>query len=206
MNCFSSGGCIVNSFNVLIADDFELSAENIFGQTLRNHPDYQVVCVCCTASNVLSEIARTKPDVVIVDLMWGNRCIGLDLIADIRANFPTIGVVAYSADNDLLAKAQEAHERLNKVFTSRDLFDIVKRAYDAAHRKMRRDFVLSPRELAVLQLMVDGFTDQEMSEALNLSPAYIRDIVDSIVVKLGARRRQHAVALAVDYKIVKPSQ
>jgi|SRR5690348_660677 DNA-binding NarL/FixJ family response regulator len=55
----------------------------------------------------------------------------------------------------------------------------------------------SPRELELLALIADGFSDTEIADALSLSPKTIRRRVHMIHVKLRARSRPHAVAIAL---------
>jgi len=56
---------------------------------------------------------------------------------------------------------------------------------------------LSDRELEVLALMAEGATNNEIAIRLHLSVRTITYHVEAIFVKLDARSRTHAVALAL---------
>jgi DNA-binding NarL/FixJ family response regulator len=64
-------------------------------------------------------------------------------------------------------------------------------------RPPRRTGPISAREVEVLQLVADGFTNIEISERLFLSEETIKSHIRHILGKLQARCRAHAVAIAL---------
>jgi DNA-binding CsgD family transcriptional regulator len=54
----------------------------------------------------------------------------------------------------------------------------------------------SQRELELLQLMADGLSDREIAEKLSISPNTIRSRQHMLRMKMQARSRTHAVAIA----------
>lgn len=56
---------------------------------------------------------------------------------------------------------------------------------------------LSKRELEVLELLAGGANNNEVAEALGISPETVRNHTRSARRKLGARSRSHAIALAI---------
>ena len=54
----------------------------------------------------------------------------------------------------------------------------------------------SPRELELLTLMADGLTDAEIAEKLSISAKTIRSRLHAVRMKMHARTRTHAVAIA----------
>ncbi len=61
---------------------------------------------------------------------------------------------------------------------------------------------LSPRELEVLQLLVDGLTDREIAEVLFISPRTAQGHVSNIFNKLGVNSRTAAVATALQSELL----
>lgn len=57
---------------------------------------------------------------------------------------------------------------------------------------------LSPRELDVLALVAEGFTNGEISDALGISVETVKTVLGHARAKLGAADRAHAVALAFE--------
>lgn len=61
---------------------------------------------------------------------------------------------------------------------------------------------LSPRELEVLKLLVEGCSNKEIAIALYLSPNTIKTHVRSILNKLGVDHRLQAVILALRHNLI----
>ncbi len=61
---------------------------------------------------------------------------------------------------------------------------------------------LSPRELEVLQLIVEGHTDREIAEQLFISPRTVMNHVSNILNKLGVNSRAAAAAAAIRQDII----
>ena len=62
---------------------------------------------------------------------------------------------------------------------------------------------LSPRELEVLQLLVEGSTNKEIATRLSLSPDTVKNHVLRITQKLGAADRTQAAVTAIREGLVK---
>jgi DNA-binding NarL/FixJ family response regulator len=65
---------------------------------------------------------------------------------------------------------------------------------------------LSPREREVLKLAAEGLFDDEIGQRFGTSPNTVHNQMRSVVDKLGARNREHAVLLGVRYGIIDPYQ
>ena len=61
---------------------------------------------------------------------------------------------------------------------------------------------LTPRELEVLELVVDGLSSPAIAGKLYLAPETVRTYRKRIVAKLGARNTAHAVAIAFRRRLV----
>lgn len=64
--------------------------------------------------------------------------------------------------------------------------------------------VPSKREMQVVQLIAQGYTNLEAAEILVLSEETVKSHVRHVLDKLGARSRAHAVAIAYDRGLLKP--
>jgi PAS domain S-box-containing protein len=60
----------------------------------------------------------------------------------------------------------------------------------------------TPRECEVLSLLASGATDEQIAEALALSPATVQTHVRNAKAKLGARTRAQAVAMALQQGLI----
>ena len=59
------------------------------------------------------------------------------------------------------------------------------------------DQLPTPREIDVLELISDGLGNREIAERLYLSEETVKTHIRSILAKLQARSRAHAVALGI---------
>jgi DNA-binding NarL/FixJ family response regulator len=63
-------------------------------------------------------------------------------------------------------------------------------------------FGLTDREIEVLRLMTEGFTNNEISEQLSISPHTVKSHVIHIFNKLGVDDRTQAAVLATRHKLI----
>jgi DNA-binding CsgD family transcriptional regulator len=63
---------------------------------------------------------------------------------------------------------------------------------------------LTRRERDVLERLAEGRATEEVAELLHVSPHTIRSRVKSLLRKLGARNREHAVAIALSEGAIDP--
>jgi len=56
---------------------------------------------------------------------------------------------------------------------------------------------LTPRELELLRYMAEGYTNKEVARAMVLAEDTVKKAVQTLIAKLGAADRTHAVVLAL---------
>ena len=61
---------------------------------------------------------------------------------------------------------------------------------------------LTPREEAVLKLIVEGYTNPEIADKICLSPETIKGYRKNLLFKLGARNTASLVKMALENKLV----
>ena len=59
------------------------------------------------------------------------------------------------------------------------------------------EVALTPREVDVLSLIARGFGNKEVGDVLGTAPGTVKAHVQSILGKLGAKDRTHAVTMAI---------
>jgi DNA-binding CsgD family transcriptional regulator len=69
-------------------------------------------------------------------------------------------------------------------------------------RSRKKSHDLSPREVQVLSLMVQGQIARQVAEALGITQRTVHAHSEAVVRKLGAINRANAVAIAVRDRIV----
>jgi DNA-binding NarL/FixJ family response regulator len=176
-----------------------------------------------TPDDLLTAVARHRPDVAIVDIRmpptWTDE--GLTLATDIRRGFPNVGVLLLSqyveADYALKLLADDTtstgyllKERvldigdlvnaLERIASGETVVDaaLVSQLLNRARSSSPLD-ELTPREREVLSLMAEGLTDRGIAERLYLTPNTVETHIRHIIAKLNLpatptnNRRVHAV-------------
>jgi LuxR family quorum sensing-dependent transcriptional regulator len=67
----------------------------------------------------------------------------------------------------------------------------------------RKKSLLSPREVEVLEFIVQGYSAKETAEMLSLSHRTIERHIDNARNKLGARNRPHLVSEAIETGLIR---
>ena len=176
---------------ILIVDDYPIIREGL--TQLINHEDDLVVCAQAeNAHQALLAINRAKPDMAVVDISLKDRS-GLELIKDIKAQYPDLAVLALSmydeslyAERALRAGAKgyimkaEATENVVKAIrqilagriylsdkmTAKMMNKLAGHKVDASSSPVDR---LSDRELEVFTMLGQGTGTRQIAEKLYLS-------------------------------------
>jgi two-component system, NarL family, response regulator NreC len=172
---------------ILICDDHPLMSQGL-KSLLR--PSFLAVGVVNDGREVLGEIARTKPDVLLLDLSMPHRN-GLDLIPEIREEAPSVRILVVTmhvdrALADLViqsgahgfipkeASAEELNAAIDHVLSSEKPFispRVPRRSFQKSSPGLDPGLDrLTPRQREILDLIAQEKTTQEMSDILGLSP------------------------------------
>ncbi len=188
---------------------------------VNREPDLVVCGQAANRSEALRVIERTSTRLVITDFGLLDAH-GLDLIKDIRARWPDVGVLVFSVQAEALyaerALRAGAHGYITEDEAPRKLLDAVRRilgggiylseslAMELACKSVRRrsthrqnepvDF-LSDRELEVFGCVGQGYSTQDIGRRLNLHPQTVETSRARIKEKLGLpdanQLLQHAI-------------
>lgn len=202
---------------LVVVDDHEVVRIGLTG-LLNRTPTIQVVGEAGTVAQAVEEVARLKPDVVLMDLRLSDGS-GLEACRDILAAQPDVRVLfltSYSDDEavtaTLLARAsgyllkdigREALIRAIEAVAdgqsildprvTRSVVDRVRTLLEAPATRRKDD--LSPQEARVLALVVEGKTNKEIARALDLSAKTVKNYLSNAFQKLHVGRRSQAAAI-----------
>jgi DNA-binding NarL/FixJ family response regulator len=198
---------------VLVVDDHPVVRDGLRGM-LDGQPDLEVVGEAGNGREALAQVARLRPDVVLVDL----RMPELDGVGTIRAlardhpGVRTLVLTTYDEDRDILrALDAGAVGCLLKDTPREELFRAVRAA-------ARGESVLAPsvtarllgrlrspvpdapsdRELEVLALVARGLTNRAIGRSLAISEATVKTHLVHVFGKLGVDDRTAAVTAALE--------
>lgn len=212
----------MKSIGVLIADDHPMIIEGLVSALKRE--GVHRVADAGTTAEVIPQFERSRPDVVVLDIRFGEAMTGLDVARDLLSRHPDARIVFYSQfDQDEIIK--EAYRLGGMAFVTKsaapdELATAIRQARlgqvhfmsAIAHRLallgVRGDdspqSTLAPRELEVFKMMAQGMTNAEIAEQMDLSVKTISNISQAIKDQLGVHRPADITLLAVKHGLITP--
>lgn len=194
---------------VLIADDHPLLRDGI-AALIANCNDIVVVAQAESGQEAITAHRQQRPDVTLMDLQLPDMD-GVDAIVAIKNETPNARVIVlttYSGDTRA-KKALKAGARayLLKNHARRDLLEMIRRVH-AGQKYIDPEVAgeiaehsgeesLTARELQILTLISGGGSNKSIAYALEISEDTVKGHVSSILSKLNANDRTHAVTLAI---------
>ena len=204
----------MSAIRVLIVDDHPLLREGVTA-VLQEESDIAVVAEATRGAEAIELFRQHRPDVTLMDLRMPDMS-GTAAIAAIRAEFPHARIVvltSYAGDAHAVnALKAGASAYLLKSMLRKELLDTI-RAVHAGKRRVppeiameiaehAADDALTERELEVLRRVGGGLSNKQIAQQLTISEGTVKAHMKSILPKLGARDRTHAVMIAVKRGII----
>ncbi len=197
---------------VFLLDDHEVVRRGL-KDLIDAEDDLEVVGDAGTAGMGLAGIAKTSPDVAVLDVRLpdGN---GVEVCREVRARDPKISclmLTSFSDDEALFdAIMAGASGYLLKDVRGNDLIDAIRRVaagdslLDPAltgkvlERLRKGDeedprlASLSEQERRILELIAEGLTNRQIAERMHLAEKTVKNYVSNLLAKLGMQRRTEA--------------
>jgi DNA-binding NarL/FixJ family response regulator len=199
----------MKQITVLAVDDHPLLRDGI-SIALSNQPDMVLVAEAVDGRSGVEAYRKHKPDVTLMDLQMPGMN-GLDALRAIREEFPEARVVVlttYRRDAQVMSALKSgASGFLLKGMLRKELRDTI-RAVHAGKRVIPPDVamelaehagegVLTSRELEVLRGVARGNSNREIANELDITEDTVKAHMKSILSKLDAKDRTHAVVVAL---------
>ena len=207
---------------VLLVDDHRMFAEAI-GMFLATEDDIDVLEILASAEGIAERVRSSAPDVVLmdIDLPGMDGLAATRQVVEARPETKVVLITALS-DPSLSLRGSEAGAAalVPKERAADDLVEVIRRAAGveegvparrlrllptASGAPTRATAALSPRELQVLQGLVDGLSTEELSAALFVSRRTVQGHVQSILTKLQVRSKLEAVVTGLREGLVRLS-
>ncbi len=204
---------------VMLVDDHNVVRSGL-AAFLRAYDDLELVGEARNGRESLDLCHQKQPDVILMDLMMPEMD-GIAATRAILADYPEIKIVAMTSfeDEELVqgVLAAGAISYLLKNVTADELAKAIRDAVSGrstlspeaarvlvqATRPTKQPlFDLTERELEVLNLVVQGQSNQQIAEAMVISLATVKAHISSILSKLQVSSRAEATAYAIKHKIV----
>jgi DNA-binding NarL/FixJ family response regulator len=200
---------VLKKIKVLAVDDHPLLREGI-AAVIEGEEDMELVAEAVSGQDAIALFRLHQPDVTLMDLQMPGMN-GIDAMIAIRREFPKarfIVLTTYQGDVQALrALKAGASGYLLKNMLRKELLDTV-RTVNAGMRRIPpeiaaeladhvTDDALSDREVEVLRRVAMGNSNKIIAAQLTVSEATVKGHMKSILSKLGANDRTHAVTIAM---------
>lgn len=197
------------AIRILTVDDHVLLREGI-GAVLEGQADMVLVGQAGNGREAVEMFRKLRPDVTLMDLRMPDMN-GIEAITAIRREFPNARIIVlttYAGDVQASAALRAgAAGYLLKSFVSKELLETI-RAVHAGKRRIPgeiateiavhvADDALSEREIDVLRRVAAGMSNKVIAAELNISEGTVKTHMKSILPKLDATDRTHAVMIAL---------
>lgn len=205
---------MTKTIKVLAVDDHPLLREGI-AAVIEGETDMELVGEATNGHEAIEFFRAQRPDVTLMDLQMPGIS-GIDTISAIRREYPNarfVVLTTYQGDVQALrALKAGASGYLLKNMLRKDLLDTI-RAVHAGRRRIPPEIAaelaehvtedaLSDREINVLRQVAAGNSNKIIGAQLSVSEATIKGHMKSILAKLGANDRTHAVTIGIKRGII----
>ena len=194
---------------ILAVDDHPLLREGL-ASAIAGAPDMKLLGEAASGREAVERFRQLRPDVTLMDLRMEEMG-GLQAITAIRTEFPGARIIVlttYEGDAQALSALKAgAAGYLLKSALRKDLLDTI-RAVHAGQRRIPpaiaaeiaehlADDALSEREIEILRRVAAGKSNKLIAFELQISENTVKAHMRSILPKLAASDRTHAVTIAL---------
>ncbi len=210
------------SIKVLIADRHTLLREALKA-ILGPEKDIVITGDTFTVNDAIRVISERDPDIVIMSLLRTNIS-GADLINEARAINPALKFIAFidiksnEVERALFdmkvsgllridVEPDEIKRAIKTVFDGDNYIDArISDTLFEKNSKFNSELKLSFRQLQILKMIADGYTNKRISAELGISHDTVKTHVRIVLKKLKAADRAQAVSKAYELGVLKQSK
>lgn len=199
---------------IAIVEDEEILLEKL-RLILDSEEGFEVVGVYPTAEKAFSNIKKSSPDLMIIDMKLPDMS-GHELMMKISKLDPTINLLAFtgSEEREVVLSAFEAGADgfILKGASLRELVEAIGSIQEGGvplspriartiigefcNHNANNDFIITNREKEVLRYIEQDFSYTEIAEIINISPHTVHSHIKNIFKKLKASGRKDAIQKA----------
>ncbi|GLQ45908.1 DNA-binding response regulator [Dyella lipolytica] len=196
-------------YGILIVDDHPVMRDGLRA-VIEQEPDMEVVGEAADGREAIEQFQKLLPDIMLIDLQMPDVD-GLQAITTIRSEFPDaiiIVLTTFPGDARVVrAFTLGATSYLLKTARRDEIIKAVRSALSGRHTvapEVAQEIAshtghegLTEREIGVLKLVSEGHSNRDIAHALCISEDTVKARMKSIMGKLDAEDRTHAVMIAI---------
>lgn len=204
---------------VAVIDGHTLTRYGLAG-LIAQQTDIEIVGESGSAAQAAQLVARTRPDVVTVDVTLPDGD-GIQVARELRDRYPELGIVVLTSrgEDDVLFRALETGVSafVPKTSPTAEVLGAIRHAAVAAHsftaaglalalarqRGVDGRAVLSPREAEALRMLSDGLSIPAIAGLMFVSQSTAKTYVARLYDKLGASNRAQALMTALRLGLIR---
>jgi DNA-binding NarL/FixJ family response regulator len=209
----------MDTIRILLVDDHQVVREGL-RRMLELEADMEVVGEANDAKEALTQAELFSPEVILMDIKMPGVG-GIELTRQLKEKLPSCNIIMLTLYDEYLAEAIEAGAvgYLLKDVKREELVRAIRAVHQgrsplnlslsrdqltefAAPSESKQRAYLSERELAILRMIADGVTTEEIANQLFLSQATVKRSVRLIFEKLGVHNRSEAVSEAYKRRLI----
>lgn len=209
---------------VILVDD-QIILRDSLKQIMEQDEEIKVVDLAANGMEALEVSKKHNPDVVVMDIRMP-EVDGIEGVKLIKKELPNVKILMlttfvdeeniydalnYGADGYILKdiKPEELILAIKNVY--KNMVTLNKDVYKSIINNSKtedkiwiknREFNLTPRELSIVNLIVDGKNNKEIASELFLTEGTVKNIVTGILDKVNLRDRTQLAIFAIKNKLV----
>ena len=207
------------TIHVMLVDDHNVVRSGL-ATFLRAYNDLELVAEAKNGKEAVRLCREKKPDVILMDLMMPEMD-GIAATRAILADCPEIKIIAMTSfEDEQLVQGVLAAGAISYLIKNVTADELAKAIRDAASGRSTLSpeaarvlvqatrpvkhplFDLTEREREVLNLVVQGNSNQQIADAMVITVATVKAHISNILSKLQVSSRAEAIAYAIKHKIV----
>ena len=210
---------MTKTIRLIIADDHTLFIDGL-KLLLKDEPDMTLVETAFDGKELLSILPTHPADIILMDVNMPHLN-GLDTARFVKQSYPSLKIIILSTYNDehLIEKAktlgvngyllkttnkEELLQTIRLVFTGQSCFPYrqptQKNDFDA-NDSFLKQYNLTKREMEILQLIKNNFTNQQMADQLFLSVYTVETHRKNVMQKIGLKNPSALMKFIIEHKL-----
>ena len=207
----------MNKVKLLVVDDYPILRGGIIS-LLEKAENIEVICEAANGKEALACIETDKPDVVLMDINTDGK-LDITTTETIKQRWPEIKVLAFSMHEEVqvirrMLKAgasgyilkNAAHQEVLRAietvmeggnYYGQEVLDIMTQSI-TSDGEVEREIVLSNREKEVLHFVAKEYTNQEISDKINISLRTVETHKRNLIKKLRVKNVVGLVRFALE--------